>query len=136
MEQVIIAGGGPVGLWLAAELRLYGTEVTVLESRAEPDPHSRALTVHPRTLELLASRGVEEPFLAEGARVPSGHFAALSSRMDFTGLDTPFPFTLVLPQVRTEALLAEHARAVGVRLRRGHRVTGLTQDADAVTVEV
>ncbi|MGK4578574.1 FAD-dependent monooxygenase [Kitasatospora sp. HPMI-4] len=136
MEQVVIAGGGPVGLWLAAELRLHGASVTVLETRMEPDPHSRALAVHPRTLELFDCRGVVEPFLSEGLRMPSGHFAALPSRLDFSGLDTPFPFSLALPQARTEALLAEHARSVGVRLLRGHRVAGLTQDAEAVTVDV
>ncbi|MFJ3794504.1 FAD-dependent monooxygenase [Kitasatospora sp. NPDC090091] len=136
MQDVVIAGAGPVGLWLAAELRLYGVEVTVVETRPEPDPHSRALTVHPRSLELLACRGVEGPFLAEGLRVPNGHFAALTSRMDFSGLDSPFPFTLVLPQARTEALLADHARSVGVRLLREHRVVGLAQDDEGVTVDV
>ncbi|MGW3071712.1 FAD-dependent monooxygenase [Kitasatospora sp. NPDC001132] len=133
---VVIAGGGPVGLWLACELRLHGVDVTVLETRAEPDPHSRALTVHPRTLELFAARGLVAPFLAEGLRVPNGHFAALTTRMDFSRLDTPYPFTLVLPQVRTEELIAAHAEAVGVRLLREHRVTGLTRHDDAVTVQV
>ncbi|MEV7026793.1 FAD-dependent monooxygenase [Kitasatospora sp. NPDC093558] len=134
--QVVIAGGGPVGLWLAAELRLQGTEVTVLESRTEPDPHSRATSLHPRTLELLDSRGLVEPFLAEGVRIPGGHFAALPSRLAFGRLDTPFPFTLALPQARTEHLLAEHLRTTGARLLRGHRVTGLEQDAEGVTVHV
>ncbi|RKT53767.1 FAD-dependent monooxygenase [Saccharothrix australiensis] len=136
MEQVVIVGAGPVGLWLAAELRLGGAAVTVLESRPERDPHSKALTVHPRTIEVLAFRGVADRFLAEGVRIPDGHFGGLDSRMDFGGLDTPFPFTLALPQARTEELLAEHARSVGARVRRGHRVTGLTQTADAVSVEV
>ncbi|MEU3574430.1 FAD-dependent monooxygenase [Kitasatospora sp. NPDC036755] len=135
-HEVVIAGGGPVGLWLACELRLHGVDVTVLETRAEPDPHSRALTVHPSSLELFAARGLVAPFLAEGLRVPSGHFAALTTRMDFSRLDTPYPFTLVLPQVRTEELIAAHAEAVGVRLLREHRVTGLTRHDDAVTVEV
>ncbi|RGD57237.1 monooxygenase [Kitasatospora xanthocidica] len=135
-HQVVIAGGGPVGLWLACELRLHGVDVTVLETRAEPDPHSRALTVHPRSLELFAARGLVAPFLAEGLRVPSGHFASLTSRMDFSRLDTPYPFTLALPQARTEELIAAHAEAVGVRLLREHRVTGLTRHEDAVTVDV
>ncbi|MFJ8623494.1 FAD-dependent monooxygenase [Kitasatospora sp. NPDC093550] len=135
-RQVVIAGGGPVGLWLAAELRLHGAEVTVLEARTEPDPHSRASSVHPRTLEMLDCRGVIEPFLAEGLRVPRGHFAALSSWLDFRRLDTPYPFSLALPQVRTEQLLAAHAVTAGADLRRGHRVTGLTQDDRAVTVHV
>ncbi|WP_030765497.1 FAD-dependent monooxygenase [Streptomyces sp. NRRL F-2664] len=134
--MIVIVGAGPVGLWLAAELRLGGADVTVLEDRQEPDPHSKALTVHPRTLELLACRGVVDRFLDEGRRIPDGHFGGLDDRMDFGVLDTPFPYTLALPQARTEALLEEHARAAGARVLRGRRVTGLTRDADGVTVEV
>ncbi|MEE1804724.1 FAD-dependent monooxygenase [Streptomyces sp. JV176] len=129
-EEVVVVGGGPVGLWLAAELRLGGVSVTVLEARAARGPHSRALTVHPRTIENLAFRGVAEPFLAEGVRIPEGHFGGLAERMDFATLDTPFPFTLALPQARTEELLEAHARAAGARVLRGHRVTGLAQGAD------
>ncbi|MFG2006311.1 FAD-dependent monooxygenase [Spirillospora sp. NPDC048911] len=136
MEQVIVVGAGPVGLWLAAELRLGGVRVTVLEARRERDPHSKALTVHPRTLEILAFRGLVDRFLVEGPHIPSGHFGGLDDRMDFSVLDTPFPFTLAIPQARTEELLEEHALAAGATVRRGHRVTGLTQDADAVTVTV
>ncbi|MFB4423729.1 FAD-dependent monooxygenase [Streptomyces sp. QL37] len=135
MEHVVIAGGGPTGLWLAAELRLAGTPVTVLETRHERDPRSKALTLHPRTLEILAFRGAVDPFLAEGRRIPSGHFGGLDSRMDFGVLDTPYPFTLALPQARTEELLEERALAAGADIRRGHRVTGLTQDEDGVTLE-
>ncbi|MEI5101002.1 FAD-dependent monooxygenase [Streptomyces sp. PmtG] len=135
-RHVVIAGAGPVGLWLAAELRLGGVPVTVLEARAAPSPHSKALTVHPRTLEVLASRGAVAPFLAEGLRIPSGHFGALEHRLDFRVLDTPYPFTLALPQVRTEALLEERARAAGADVRRGHLLTGLAEHASGVRVEV
>ncbi|MCS7477227.1 FAD-dependent monooxygenase [Umezawaea endophytica] len=134
MEQVVVVGGGPVGLWLAAELRLGGAAVTVLEAREERDPHSKALTIHPRTLEVLACRGIVDRFLAEGMRIPSGHFAGLDARMDFRVLDTPYPFTLALPQARTEELLEEHALSVGVEVRRGERVDGLVQHDDRVTV--
>ncbi|MFJ7997748.1 FAD-dependent monooxygenase [Streptomyces sp. NPDC096310] len=139
-EEVIVVGGGPVGLWLAAELRLGGVSVTVLEAREARGPHSRALTVHPRTIENLAFRGVAEPFLAEGVRIPRGHFGGLRELMDFSALETPFPFTLAIPQARTEELLEAHARAAGARILRGHRVTGLSQEADTgpgpVTVRV
>ncbi len=134
MEQVVVVGGGPVGLWLAAELRLGGASVTVLEARQERDPHSKALTIHPRTIEVLACRGIADRFLAEGMRIPSGHFAGLDDRMDFRVLDTPYPFTLALPQARTEELLEEHAFSVGVEVLRGERVDGLTQRPDGVTV--
>ena len=134
MEQVVVVGGGPVGLWLAAELRLGGASVTVLEAREERDPHSKALTIHPRTLEVLACRGIVDRFLALGVRIPSGHFAGLDDRMDFGVLDTPYPFTLALPQARTEELLEEHALSLGVKVLRGERVEGLVPRDDHVTV--
>ncbi|MEU2133207.1 FAD-dependent monooxygenase [Streptomyces sp. NPDC018352] len=137
MEQhVVIAGGGPVGLWLAAELRRGGATVTVLEQRLEIDRRSKALTIHPRTIEVLASRGAHRPFLDEGLRIPGGHFAMLGERLDFRGLATPFPYTLALPQARTEDLLEAHALGLGARILRGHRVSGFTEHAESVTVLV
>ncbi|MFH8533867.1 FAD-dependent monooxygenase [Streptomyces tendae] len=135
-QQVVIAGGGPVGLWLAAELRLGGISVTVVEKRADIDQRSKALTIHPRTIEILASRGMHTSFLAEGLPIPSGHFALLDERLDFRALETPFPYTLALPQARTEELLEKHALALGATIVRGHRVTGFTEHAESVTTRV
>jgi 2-polyprenyl-6-methoxyphenol hydroxylase-like FAD-dependent oxidoreductase len=134
--QVTIAGAGPVGLWLASELRLAGVDTVVIERLAERSPHQKALGVHPRTVEVLAMRGMAKQFLAEGRQVPSWHFGMLASQLDFRVLDTPFPFMLAYPQVRTEALLEQHALELGVRIVRGHNITGLTQDDESVTVEV
>ncbi|MEW1547952.1 FAD-dependent monooxygenase [Streptomyces tsukubensis] len=133
-QQVVIAGGGPVGLWLAAELRLNDVSVTVLEQRTEVDQRSKALTVHPRSVEVLACRGLHERFLDEALRISTGHFANLADRLDFSVLDTPYPYTLFIPQARTEELFEEHALALGATIRRGHRVTGFTEQADSVTV--
>ncbi|MFE7777133.1 FAD-dependent monooxygenase [Streptomyces sp. NPDC057445] len=136
MEEIVIVGAGPTGLWLATELRLQGTSVTVLEARKERSPHSKALTIHPRTVEILGMRGLADDYISAGMPLPSGHFGALDARMDFRGLETPYPFTLLLPQARTEELLEEHARAQGAQIRRGHRVTDLEQGADSVRIEV
>ncbi|MFD4635838.1 FAD-dependent monooxygenase [Lentzea sp. NPDC058436] len=125
MHDVVIVGAGPTGLWLAGELRLGGASVVVLETRLERDVNSKALTIHPRTIEILDCRGVVEPFLAEGLRIPNGHFGGLSDRMDFSVLDTPYPFTLALPQARTEELLEQRAVQLGAVVRRGCRVSGL-----------
>ncbi|WP_017590939.1 FAD-dependent monooxygenase [Nocardiopsis potens] len=128
MDDVVIVGAGPTGLWLAGELRLGGASVTVLESRRERDPHSKALTIHPRTIEIFDSRGIAEPFLAEGVRIPDGHFGGLPDRMDFSVLDTPYPFTLALLQARSEEILEARARRMGAAVRRGCRVAGLARD--------
>ncbi|SEG91614.1 2-polyprenyl-6-methoxyphenol hydroxylase [Nonomuraea solani] len=136
MDPVIVVGAGPTGLWLAAELRLHDVPVIVLEARVERDEHSKAITVHPRTLEILAMRGIAGRFVSAGMPIPVGHFAGLPDRMDFGVLDGPYPYTLFLPQARTEELLEEHAVALGATVLRGHRVTGLEQRTDAVTVRV
>ena len=136
MIEVAVVGGGPVGMWLAAELHRGGVRPVVLERRAERSPHSKALTLYPRTLELFAMRGIAGRWLDEGAQVPSSHFAMLTSRLDFSHLDTRFPFTLFLPQVRTEQLLEEQLASLDVPYLREHAVTGLRQDADGVDVDV
>jgi 2-polyprenyl-6-methoxyphenol hydroxylase-like FAD-dependent oxidoreductase len=134
--QVIVVGAGPVGLWLACELALAGVDVTVLERSAQRSPYSRALGLHARTIEVLAMRGMQEPFLADGIPVSNWHFGLLPSRPDLRPLDTPYPFMLAYPQERTEHLMETRAAELGVRIRRGHAVNGLTQDDSSVTVDV
>ncbi|MEO6091279.1 MAG: FAD-dependent monooxygenase [Umezawaea sp.] len=132
--QVIVVGAGPVGLWVAAELALAGVRTLVVERAVERSPHSKAMGMHPRTVEVLALRGAEKQFLADGVPVPNWHFGMLENRLDLTGLDTPYPFMLAFPQHRTEELFEQRALELGVRIERGHAVTGLDQDASSVTV--
>ncbi|MBB4660569.1 FAD-dependent monooxygenase [Conexibacter arvalis] len=133
-RRVVIAGGGPVGMWLACELRLAGVPTVVLEQSVEISPHSRALTVHPRTVETFALRGAHRQMLAEGGQLPSGHFAVLDERLEFDALDTDFKFTLTIPQARTTALLQERAIADGADVRRGHRFVGFVEEDGGLVV--
>jgi 2-polyprenyl-6-methoxyphenol hydroxylase-like FAD-dependent oxidoreductase len=134
--DVVIAGGGPVGMWLAAELRRGGVRPAVLEKRASRPPQSKAMTIYPRTLEQFAMRGIADRWTAEGTSVPTSHFAILTSRLELDWLDTGFPYTLFLPQRRTEELIAAHLAELGVPVLRGHTVTGLRQDPAGVTLDV
>ncbi|MFC4563456.1 FAD-dependent monooxygenase [Nocardiopsis mangrovi] len=136
MVDVVVAGAGPVGLWLACELRVRGVDVLVLEPNAHISPFSKAFTVHPRTIEVLAQRGAADELLDRGHRVPNGHFGVLERRLEFSGLDTPFPYTVLFPQADTERVLQARALRLGAELRRGHRVASAEQNADGVTVEV
>src|SRR5262245_17007787 len=132
--EVVVAGGGPVGCWLAAELKTAGVDVVVLERLAEPDAHSKALTVLPRTLELFAMRGIAGRWLETGVPVPSSHFALMNTRLDFSSLETRFPYVLFFPQAQTTALLEERTLELGVPLLREHTVTAASQDDGGVTV--
>ncbi|MFF8786414.1 FAD-dependent monooxygenase [Streptomyces sp. NPDC015125] len=114
---------------LGTELALGGVRVQILERRATAQRDSRALTLHPRSIELLDQRGLADRFLAGGRRVPGWHFAGLDTRLDFSTLDTRHGYTLFLAQARTEQLLAERAKELDVPVRRGYEVVGLRQNA-------
>jgi 2-polyprenyl-6-methoxyphenol hydroxylase-like FAD-dependent oxidoreductase len=131
--DVAVVGGGPVGMWLAAELHRGGVRPVVLERRAQRPPYSKALTLYPRTLEEFAMRGL---FLAEGTPVPSSHFALLKNRLDFSFLPTRYPYTLFLPQRRTEELLEQHLAELGVPYLREHAVTAVRQDEAGIELDV
>ncbi len=135
-HQVVIAGAGPVGLWLAHELALAGVSVLVLEREERRSPHSKALGIQPRTVEVLAMRNRHRDTLAAGRPLPNWHFGMLESRVDFSSLPTPFPFLLAQPQTVTEELLERYATELGAVVRRGHEVISLVQDDSSVTVRV
>jgi 2-polyprenyl-6-methoxyphenol hydroxylase-like FAD-dependent oxidoreductase len=136
MTDVIVVGSGPVGLWLAGELHLGGVTALILEQAPESRTTSSGTVLHARTLEVLDMRGMAESQLAEGRQVPRSHYALLPVPLPLTGLPSRFPYFLSIPQVRTEALFEERARALGVEIRRGHRVTDVGQDSDGAEVTV
>lgn len=133
--DVVVVGGGPVGLWLACELALAKVKVAVLERRAERVSQSRALTLHGRTLEVFALRGIANRFLSLGRPIPTFHYGALDTKLDLSGFDSRFPFTLFLPQATTEGLLEGRAQELGVDIRRGHIVETIEQQGDDVVIE-
>ncbi|MFK8847990.1 monooxygenase [Streptomyces sp. Ac-502] len=134
--DVAVVGAGPTGLLLACELALAGVHTRVFERRTEPQRDSRALSLHPRSVELMDQRGLLDRFLPLGRPVPGWHFAQLPTHLDFSVLDSRHGYTLFLAQAHTEALLAERARELGVVIERGYEVDGLSQDGDGAEVKV
>ena len=134
-HAVVIAGGGPVGMMLAAELALAKVDVAVVERR--PDhvlADSRAGGLHSRTIEVLDQRGVAERFLAEGQTVQVSTFG--SAALDMSDFPTRHPYTLGLWQKHIERILAGWVAELPVHIHYGREVTGFAQDDAGVDVEL
>ncbi|GAB2970131.1 rifampin monooxygenase [Saccharothrix stipae] len=136
MIDVIVVGCGPTGLMLAAELRLHGVRVVVLEKESEPTKYVRALGLHSRSIEVMDQRGLLERFLAHGRQFAVGGFFAGIGGPWPAGLDTAHSYILGIPQTTTDRLLAERATELGAEIRRGRELVGLSQDDDGVTAEL
>ncbi|MFB9891254.1 rifampin monooxygenase [Planobispora takensis] len=136
MFDVIIAGCGPTGAMLAAELRLHDVRVLVLEKETEPASFVRIVGLHVRSLELMAMRGLLDRVLPHGRRRPAGGFFAAIPKPAPEGLDSAYAYLLGIPQPVIEHLLEEHAIGLGAQVRRGCAVAGLEQDDEGVTVEL
>lgn len=126
-HAVVIAGGGPTGLMLAAELALADVDVAVVERR--PDQaivETRAGGLHARTLEILDQRGVADRFLREGEIVQLAGFAW--TRLDISDLPTRHAYGVALRQNHIERILADWAMELAVPFYREREVTGFAQD--------
>jgi 3-(3-hydroxy-phenyl)propionate hydroxylase len=132
---VVIAGGGPTGLMLAAELALAGVDVAVVERRANQELEgSRARGLHSRTVEVLDQRGVAERFVSQGQPYPVAGFAHIS--LDMSDFPSRHNYVLGLAQNRFEEILAAWVEELSVPIYRRQEVTGFTQDDDGVDVFV
>ncbi|GLY76214.1 rifampin monooxygenase [Actinoallomurus iriomotensis] len=134
--DVIIAGCGPTGAMLAAELRLHDLRVLVLEKETEPKSFVRIVSLHIRSIELMAMRGLLDRILEHGRRRPVGGFFAAIAKPAPKDLDSAHAYLLGIPQPVLERLLEEHAIELGVQVRHGCAVAGLEQDDEGVTVEL
>ena len=141
-SQVVISGGGPVGLICAYALARRGVTVTVLDQNSELQDDPRAATTHPATLEVLDGLGVidqviEQGLVAEefefwdrptGEKVATFDHAALAD-------DTKFPFVVQCEQFKlAKIFLAKLQGEDTATILFNHDVTAIDHTPDGVTV--
>jgi 2-polyprenyl-6-methoxyphenol hydroxylase-like FAD-dependent oxidoreductase len=134
-HAVVIAGGGPAGMMLAAELALAKVDVAILERR--PDHvlvGSRAGGFHSRTIEVFDQRGIADRFLAEGQVAQAAMFG--TTVLDMSDFPTRHPYSLGIWQSKIERIMAAWIAELPVRIYYGREVTGFTRDEDGVDVEL
>jgi 3-(3-hydroxy-phenyl)propionate hydroxylase len=132
-RAVVIAGGGPTGMMLAAELALAAVEVVIVERRASQDlESSRSRGLHSRTIEVLDQRGMADRFLAEGQAVQVQAFAGIP--LDISDFPTRHNYGLALAQQHFERILATWLSELEIPVLKEHEVVGFAQDEEGVDV--
>jgi 2-polyprenyl-6-methoxyphenol hydroxylase-like FAD-dependent oxidoreductase len=125
--DILVVGAGPTGLTLALTAHDHGARVRIVDRRPEAFRPSRALIVHPRTLEVLRPLGVTEPLLVRADIAPAVRLH-LGSRVVYTRLaelalpDTAFPHLSLLRQMDVETVLVHALADRGVMVERGAEV--------------
>ena len=134
--DVLVVGAGPTGLTLAASLIGRGIEVTIVDAVAAGANTSRAAAVNARTLEVLEDLDVAWRMVKAGLVAPRFTMrdrGRILVPIDFSGLPTDYPYTLMISQADTERLLAERLTELGGGVIRPKALDSVVQDNNGVT---
>ena len=134
--EVVIVGGGPVGMLTAAELGGYGVRTVVLETADATADVPKAGTLHARTVQSLTRRGYlryDRAPLPQAEQMAPFHFAGVPG-LAITAPGAEPQSILKRAQADLERDFEAHARRRGVTVLRGHRVVGVQPAADGVQV--
>lgn len=138
--DVMIVGGGPVGLLLGNMLGRQGLSTLLIEKTPTPPAESMAIGIAPPSLELFHLLGLDDEFVRRGiqvahAKVHEGR--KLAGELNFDVLDNPYPFILAIPQATTIELLEDRLKNDAlVAFRRETPLLKIEQNERCVTATV
>ncbi|KAI1498703.1 FAD binding domain-containing protein [Biscogniauxia marginata] len=141
--DILIVGAGPTGLALALELAAQQVSFRIIDKAARRSPHSRAIVVQPRTLEVLRRHGDVGGLLARGTVAAGTTVCVAGRRVADLDLElarirrgTAFPLPLAVSQRDTEEWLEARLAERGFRAELGVEAREIAQDEGGVTVRI
>src|SRR6185437_5213081 len=137
--DVLIVGAGPSGLALALQLARAGVPHVIIDRQPAGENASRACVVHAGTLEALEPLGLVPELLARGIQVPIFRVRDRGRALltiDFRNLPSRYPYTLMLPQSDTEAVLLVGLEAHGETVLRPCDLKAVRWETEGATVAV
>lgn len=138
-SDIIILGAGPVGLIAAHALSDRNIKYDLLDQAPRPHTHSYALSLHPETMALMEQMGLAAEILKHARRIPSiGLYAGAQRKatLDYTKLDSSFPFLTVIGQAELEKILTSSLHKKGHKTKWSHRARYIEADKAGLKVTV
>jgi 2-polyprenyl-6-methoxyphenol hydroxylase-like FAD-dependent oxidoreductase len=133
--DVLVVGGGPVGLTMAGELMRHGVRCRVVDKLEAPPIWSKAAGIQARTMEVFELMGLVDELLARGRKMVGVNVFSGTKRVAHLDLDIPgtsYPYILGMEQRQTERLLTAHLERLGGRLERPVELIGFAQSDEGV----
>ena len=140
--DVVIVGAGPTGLALACQLIRCGIDFVILDMKETTTPHSKAIGVQARTLEIYEQIGLADDLIAlgakaEGVRLVEG--GEVRGKVELANLGegmSPYPFLLLVEQGLHEKLLYDHIKSKGKDVRWQTQLESFSQTEAGVTANI
>lgn len=136
--ETLVVGAGPVGLFLAAELLRRGRRCVLVERALGPSTHTKALAIMPGTMEMFELAGIAQSFANAANRIDGVRFVTprRSAYVPFRNIPSAYNYVSILPQWKTQALLAARFTELGGDIRFGWALAHLHQRTDEVKVSL
>ena len=140
--DVIIIGAGPTGLALACQFIRYGVDFVIVDKNETTTPHSKAIGVQARTLEIyeqigLADKLIDMGWKAERARLIVGGEVRGEVNLSEIGKGmSAYPYVLMVEQGKHESMLHDYIRSNGRSVRWSTELQEFKQDDNGVVATV
>lgn len=143
VHTVAIVGSGVAGLAAGIQLAKAGVEVDLFEAKPQLTALGSGISLQGNALRVFDALGAWDdireagyPFEGLTLRAPGPGAPVVAELPDVKTGGPDYPAGMGMPRAELARILLAHAERAGVQVHFGAKLTGLTQDADGVQIEI